>query len=65
MAQSVKRLTLDLGSGHDLMIREFEPHFRLHADSAEPSWDSLSLPLSAPPLLILSLSLSLSLSVSK
>ena len=25
-AQSVKRPTLGLGSGHDLAVREFEPH---------------------------------------
>ena len=25
MAQLVKRLTLDLSSGHDLMVHEFEP----------------------------------------
>ena len=41
VAQSVKRLTLGFGSGHDLTVREFEPH-----DSVEPDWDSLSLPLS-------------------
>ena len=34
-------------SGHDdLMVREFEPRIRLGADSVEPAWDSLSLPLS-------------------
>ena len=43
MAQLVKRLTLDFSSGHDLMVREFQPHVRLCADSAEPVWDSLSL----------------------
>ena len=26
MAQSVKLPTLDFGSGHDLRVREFEPH---------------------------------------
>ena len=36
-AQSVKRPTLDFGSGHDLMVCEFEPHIRLHVDSAEPA----------------------------
>ena len=46
LAQSVKRLTLDLGSGHDLTVREFKPHVGLCADDAEPVWDSLSL--SAP-----------------
>ena len=49
VAQTVKRLTLDLGSGHDLMAGEFQPHVRLCADSAEQAWDSLSLSLSAPP----------------
>ena len=46
MAQSVKCLILDFGSGHDLTVHEFEPRIRLCADSAEPAWDSLSLPLS-------------------
>ena len=58
MAQSVERLTLDSGSGHDLTARGFEPRLVLCADSAEPAWDSLSLSpcLSAPPLLAISLS---------
>ena len=61
MAQFVERLTLDLGSGHDLMVCEFEPHVRLCADSVEPAWDSLSpsLPHSlfaSPPFFSLSLS---------
>ena len=47
-AQSNKRPTLDLGSGHDLLVCEHEPLIRLCADSAEPAWDSLSLPLSLP-----------------
>ena len=51
VAQSVKRLTLGFGSGHDLTVHEFELHIRLHADSTEPAWDSLSPSLSAPPLL--------------
>ena len=42
------------------MLREFEPGVGLHADRAEPAWDSLSPSPVAPPLLILSLSLSLS-----
>ena len=45
MAQSVKRPTLDFGSGHDLMVHAFEPRV-----SPEPAWDpassSHSLPLS-------------------
>ena len=51
MAQSVERLTLDLGSGRDLTVCEFEPpppHRQVHADSAEPAWDSLSPSLSLP-----------------
>ena len=54
VAQSVKRPTLDFGSGHDLMVCEFEPRLGLCADSLEPTWDSLSLPL--PHSLPLSLS---------
>ena len=50
----------DFGSGHDLMVHEFEPFIGLCADSVEPAWDSVSRSLSAPPLLMLSLSLSLS-----
>ena len=31
VAQEVERLTLDFGSGHDLMVRRFEPlHVALH-----------------------------------
>ena len=29
MAESVKRLTLDFGLGHDLVVGEFEPRVRL------------------------------------
>ena len=47
VVQSIKHLTLDFGSGHDLMVHEIEPHIRLCADSL---------------LGILSLSLSLTLS---
>ena len=35
-AQSIKRLTLGYGSGHDLMVHEFKP-IRLCADSVEPA----------------------------
>ena len=61
MAQSVKRPTLDFGSCHDLMIREFKPHIGLCVDSVDPGCgsNSLSLSLSAPPTCVLSLSLSL------
>ena len=57
VAQSVKHLTLDSGSGHDLTVCEFEPHIRLCVDSTEPTGDFLSLSLSAPPRLSLPLSL--------
>ena len=56
VAQSVKRVTPDFGSGHDLMVREFEPHFRLRTGSVEPGQDSLSPSLSVSPLLAFSLS---------
>ena len=42
VTQSVKHLTLDFNSGHDVTIHEFEPHIGLCTDSAEPAWDSLS-----------------------
>ena len=61
MAQPVKGLTLDFGSGHDLTVCEFKAHLGLCADNAEPAWDSLSLPLSLP----LPCSLCLSLSQNK
>ena len=48
----------DFSSGHDLTVREFEPHVRLCADSAEPTSDPLSSSLSAPPPLTLCQSLS-------
>ena len=40
MAQSVKHLTLDFSSGHDLEVRGIEPHVGLCADGIEPAWDS-------------------------
>ena len=46
-AQSAKRPTLNLVSGHDLMVRGFEPCIRLCADDVKPAWDSLFL---SPPL---------------
>ena len=49
MAQSVKCLTLDFSSGYNLMVREFECHIGLFADSVEPPWDSLSLSLAPYP----------------
>ena len=65
MAQSVKRPTLGFGSGHDLVVRGFEPWIGLCADSAEPAGDSLCPSLSDPASLVLSLSLSLSLKINK
>ena len=44
-AQSVKRLTLYFGSGHDLTVHGFEPRIGPRAGSAEPAWDSLCLSL--------------------
>ena len=37
VVQSVKRLTLDFGSGHGLTAREIEPRVGLCADRAEPA----------------------------
>ena len=45
-AQSVKHLTLDFGSGHDLAVGEIEPQIVLCTHSAEPAWYSLSPSLS-------------------
>ena len=66
MAQSFKCPTLGFGSGHDLVVHEFEP-------VSGPVLTVQSLPgillsppfLSAPPLLVRSLSLSLSLKINK
>ena len=57
VAQSVKRLTLDLGSGHGLTVPEFESCIGLCTDSMKPARDSLSLLLflSVPHQLSLSL----------
>ena len=46
MAQLVKRLTLGLGSGHDIEVWKFESHVGLCAASVEPASNSLSLSLS-------------------
>ena len=57
-AQSIKCPTLDFGSGHALIVHEFEPHFRLCADGAEHAWGSLPPSLSLPsPVLSFSLSI--------
>ena len=42
MAQSIRRLTLDFSSGHDLTVHEFEARIGLWAISVELAWDSLS-----------------------
>ena len=55
MALSVKRLTLELGSGCDLTVRGSDPQAGLCANSADAAWDSQLLPLSAPPARVLSL----------
>ena len=57
VAQSVKRLTFDFGSGHDLTVCEIGPHIGLRADNTETAWVSVSPSLSAPPTLVLCLSL--------
>ena len=49
VAQSVKPMTLDFGSSHDLTVREFKPHIGLRADSHEPALDPLSSSLSVLP----------------
>ena len=51
-AWSLEHLTLDLSSGHDVTVREFEPRIRLCAVSVDPAWDSLSPSLPAPPRLV-------------
>ena len=61
----MKHPTLGFGSGHDLTVCEFKPHVELCTDSVESAWDSVSLPLHAPPLLTLSLSLSLKINKNK
>ena len=55
MAQWVKHPTLDFGSGRDLTVREIKPRIGLCTESEESAWDSLSLSLYVPPLLVLSL----------
>ena len=37
VAESVKGLTLDFGSGRDLTVRGFKPHVGLHGGGAEPA----------------------------
>ena len=56
MAQSVKHLTLNFSSGHDLTVCEIEACHGFCADSKE-LLGILSVSLSASPLCVLSLSL--------
>ena len=53
VAQSVERLTLDFSSGQDLKVCGIEPRIGLCAGSTEATWDPLSPPFSAPPVLAL------------
>ena len=55
VAQSVKRLTLGLGSGCDLMAREFGSHMGPAALAAQSLLGIFSPSLSAPTPLVLSL----------
>ena len=48
MAQSVKHLALDFGSGQDLMVRGSETPIKLFTDGEKSAWDFLSLPVSLP-----------------
>ena len=48
VAQLVKCQTLDLGSDHDVTVREFKPYAELCMDSTEPAWN-FSPSLSVPP----------------
>ena len=65
VAESVKLLTPDFRSGHDLTVCGIEPRVGLYTDGVEPAWDSLSLPLSLSFSLSLPLSCSCCLSLSK
>ena len=59
MVQSVKRPTLDFGSGHNLAVRGFEPRAGPSIDRMEPAWLGFSVSLPLP------CSLSLSLKINK
>ena len=56
VAKSFPHLILDFDPGHGLMVCGIKLHVGLHADSAEPSWDSLPLSLPLSHLCLLSLS---------
>ena len=58
VAQSVKYLTVDLSSGHDLKACEFKPCTGLCANGMESAWDSVSSSLCPSPAYALSHSLS-------
>ena len=45
VTQLVERPALNFSSGPALTVREIKPRIGLCADSAEPAWDSHSLPL--------------------
>ena len=47
VAQLVKHLALDFGSGHDVTVHGIEPREGLCTDSVEPAW-TVSLPVSLP-----------------
>ena len=61
MDKLVKCPTFDFSLGHALTVHEFEHRIGLYADSAEPAWDSVSLPLSLPFPHVLSFSLKINL----
>ena len=65
VAQSVKRPTLDFGSGHDLTVHDFEPHVGLHAVSCQRGACLGSPSRSLPLPRLCSFSLSLSLKINK
>ena len=64
MAQLVKGQILDLGSGHDLWVVRLSPTLGSTLNM-EPVQDSLSLPPSAPPLLVCFFSLKINKSLKK
>ena len=66
MAQLVKHLTLDFGSGHDLTVHEFRPCVGLCANSSEPgAYFGFCVFLSLCPSPIHALSLSLKKTTTK
>ena len=65
MAQSIKRPTLDFGSGHNLMVCEMERRVGFYTDSTARSLLGISLSLSLPFTLCLSPTHTRSLSLNK